>query len=260
MILPLKDKRIVVTRERKQSVSLIKKIKKLGGLAIPFPVMCIKETDDWSAADQVITDLADYDWLMFTSINGARHFLSRLAKKNRKIGQQKIAVISKKVALFCKKRGVRVDVIPGKFQVSGLIEALRSFPIRAERVILPVSNLSDNVLMTFLEEQGCQVSRVRVYRTVANTALSGADLYTGIRNGLIHCLTFFSPSAFRFFIDIMGNDIIAILKDQKTALAAIGDTTAGVINGCGLEVTIKPEQSGENDLVQALVRYYRTNN
>jgi uroporphyrinogen-III synthase len=260
MILPLKGKRIVVTRDLKQSVSLIKKIKKLGGTAIPFPVVCIKETDDWSVCDQVIAGLNNYDWLMFTSINGARYFLDRLAKRNKKIGQQKIAVVGKKIAAFLKKRGVKVEIIPEKFQVSGLIKALQVFPFKAKRVILPVSSLADDGLMNFLKGQGCEVKKIQVYRTVANTDLNRSNLYSALKKGMIHCLTFFSPSAFRFFVEIMGNDIITILNDHKTALAVIGDTTARIINDNGLEVTIKPAQSSEEDLVKAIVQYFSTNN
>jgi uroporphyrinogen III methyltransferase/synthase len=260
MKLPLKNKRIVVTRDTKQSYHLIRNIQKLGGTVIHFPVICIREIDDWHDCDQEISHLESYDWLIFTSMNGARHFLNRLNKRGKNITGRRIAVLSRKIALFFKKQGIPVALVPEDFQLSGLMKALDSLPLNAERILLPVSNLSDDLLMNFLKIRGCEVKKIQVYRTVANTRLNRNELYPLLQKGMIHCLTFFSPSAFKFFVEIVGHDIISVLAGQKIPIAVIGGTTARVITEHGLHVTIKPEQSSEEYLVEAIVRYFSINN
>jgi uroporphyrinogen-III synthase len=255
----LKDKKIVVTRDIKQSREFIKKIRKFGGIVVNFPVVCIEQVDDWYEADQAIEHLDSYNWIMFTSINGAKYFLKRLKKKHKKIGPQKIAVISDKIAAFIKKQGIQIELVSEKSHVSGLIKDLEHLSLNAKRILLPGSNLSDNLLMNYLAIRGCDVTKVQVYRTVANSKLNGRELYLSLKNSEIHCLTFFSTSAFKYFIEVIDNDIVSILHEQKTAIAVIGDTTANAINEKGLEVLIKPEHSSEENLLEAIVQYFNLN-
>jgi uroporphyrinogen-III synthase len=259
MTLALKNKKIVVTRDIKQSREFIKKIRKFGGIAVNFPVVFIEQVDDWHETDQAIEHLDCYDWIIFTSINGAKYFLNRLKKKHKKIGPQKIAVISSKIAAFIKKQGIQIELVAAKSHVSGLIKELEHLSLNAKRILLPGSNLSDNLLMNYLIIRGCDVTKVQVYRTVANRKLNGREMYLSLKNNSIHCLIFFSPSAFKFFIEVIENDIVSILHEQKTAIAVIGDTTANAINEKGLEVHIKPEHSSEEDLLEAIVQYFTQN-
>ncbi|HEY3846538.1 MAG TPA: uroporphyrinogen-III C-methyltransferase, partial [Acetobacteraceae bacterium] len=76
--LPLRGKRIVVTRAKGQSDRLSEKLRELGAQAIELPTIEIAPAADYGPLDRAIANLASYDWLIFTSANGVRAFVERL--------------------------------------------------------------------------------------------------------------------------------------------------------------------------------------
>jgi uroporphyrinogen III methyltransferase/synthase len=73
---PLAGRRIVVTRARTQAGGLAGRIEELGGEVIEFPTIEIQPPASFAALDAAIARIADYDWLIFTSVNGVA-FLAR---------------------------------------------------------------------------------------------------------------------------------------------------------------------------------------
>src|ERR1051326_1933601 len=73
--LPLFGRRIIVTRAREQAPELSDKLRALGADVIEFPVIEIQPPADPALLDRAIEHLADYDWLIFTSVNGVRFFM-----------------------------------------------------------------------------------------------------------------------------------------------------------------------------------------
>ena len=257
MSLPLLKKTIVVTRDNKQAQNFKRKIEELGGSVIEFPVIKIIETENWIECDKAIVHLKEYDWIVFTSINAAHYFILRLQRKNIKIDKQKIAVIGQKIADYLKENSIITDLIPEKFNAKELLKSFNELSLDGSHVLLPVSNLAGDVLKNGLEKQGCVVNKVEVYRTIANYSLNTEEMLSLIKSGSVHCLTFFSPSAFKYFIETLNNDVMMLLKKQKPVIAAIGDTTAGVIIKSGLQVEIKPVQSSEECMLDEIVKYFK---
>jgi len=69
---PLFGKNIIVTRARAQASEFSKKLASLGANPIEFPTIEVVPPDDWSELDNAISELDQYDWLIFTSVNGVR--------------------------------------------------------------------------------------------------------------------------------------------------------------------------------------------
>jgi len=78
--LPLAGKRIVVTRAQGQAGELSAKLCRLGAEVVEFATIEILPALDYRPLDDAIAKIASYDWLIFTSVNGVRFFLERLAK------------------------------------------------------------------------------------------------------------------------------------------------------------------------------------
>src|SRR5258708_33078892 len=76
--LPLFGKRIVVTRAREQADALGSLLNALGAGVISLPTIELRPPADSAPLDRAIAQLDAYDWLGFTSANGARFFLYRL--------------------------------------------------------------------------------------------------------------------------------------------------------------------------------------
>ena len=76
--LPLANKRILITRPRAQAADLCDKLAAHGAIPIVFPTIEIAPLQDTSLLDRAIRNLAQYQWIIFTSVNGVKAFWDRL--------------------------------------------------------------------------------------------------------------------------------------------------------------------------------------
>jgi uroporphyrinogen-III synthase len=252
----LHNRKIVVTRSKAQAAGFIEKLKALGAHPILFSTIQIREAEDWQACDEAIEELSSYDWLIFSSLNGAHFFLSRLRQGKIDAIDANIAAVGKTTAKAVLSLGHKVDLMPEEFSARGVLRSLEKFNIQGKRFLLPTSNIGREELHNGLRQRGALVTKVEVYRTVANRALDEERMRLQIQSGDIDCITFFSPSAFNFFIDIMGRSVIDDIGANSIEIAAMGPVTAEAIHAAKLKVDIQPAKSQEEDLVMALVDHY----
>ena len=76
----LRGKRILVTRARAQAQELVTRLQELGAIPIVFSVIhIVPPADNYVALDAALRQLATFDWVVFTSVNGVVHVWERLA-------------------------------------------------------------------------------------------------------------------------------------------------------------------------------------
>ncbi len=75
----LEARRVVVTRSRAQSAELCGLLEAAGALPVLVPMITIGPPSSFEALDGALRSVAEYDWLVFTSANGARSVLQRTA-------------------------------------------------------------------------------------------------------------------------------------------------------------------------------------
>src|SRR5712691_12349244 len=76
----LRGKRVLVTRARAQAHELVNRLQELGAIPIVFSVIhIIPPRDNYVALDAALRQLATFDWVVFTSINGVVHVWERMA-------------------------------------------------------------------------------------------------------------------------------------------------------------------------------------
>ncbi|NIO46919.1 MAG: HemD protein, partial [Planctomycetales bacterium] len=80
------DLRVVVTRPEIQAEELCNGLRALGAEPLLFPTIAIVPPEAGGPLDQAIARLADYDWIIFTSVNGVEHFWARLVEIKRSSG------------------------------------------------------------------------------------------------------------------------------------------------------------------------------
>src|SRR5438046_9474567 len=86
---PLFGKRIVVTRTRKQASGLSSQLRALGADVIQLPTIRIGPPSDLREFAELVQDAHSYDWIVFTSPNGADGFFEiffKLYEYAREIG------------------------------------------------------------------------------------------------------------------------------------------------------------------------------
>ena len=87
---PLRGKTILVTRARAQSEDITSQLEAFGARVIHCPTIEVGPPSNWAQLDASIEKIHEYDWIVFTSANGAHFFFRRLSE-TRNDGVQAIA-------------------------------------------------------------------------------------------------------------------------------------------------------------------------
>lgn len=81
MVKSLQGIGIAITRPVNQAHKLTQLIQAAGGEVISFPLIEITTLNDYSAFEAVITNIANYDWIIFISSNAVQHGMPRLLQQ-----------------------------------------------------------------------------------------------------------------------------------------------------------------------------------
>jgi uroporphyrinogen-III synthase len=148
---------------------------------------------------------------------------------------------------------LQASLVPPEFSGEGLAAEL-SGAISGKSILLPRSDRAGEELPSLLRKAGADVTEVVAYRTAGPDTLD-RSVIQAVRSGQADAITFFSPSAFQEFRNLMGPDILGRLQPQ-VAFVAVGAVTAEAIRGAGMSVVIEADQATTHSLVAALERHF----
>lgn len=247
---------VLLTRSAEDN-TLIAPVFHAAGLAtVLLPAIVIAEPEDWTPVDDAIADLASFDGVFFTSRNAVRMFLRRLDEKlpdgRSAIRSLMVAAVGAKTEEALEDEDVRVDVVPEIGAAENLLASLDEMDLTGKRYLFPKSSIARDVLPTELRDRGAQVDEIVVYRTVPPDAGNLDAIRNGLVEGSIQCAAFFSPSAVRNVVQLLGS-----LCMQETVIAAIGMTTAGAARAMGLTVGIVAEAPDSDGLAAAIAAFFK---
>ena len=253
-IRPLHGKRILVTRARAQASALTEKLTALGASCIETPVIRITPpADAYAALDHAIGELHSYHWVIFTSVNGVKHFFARLAhaeKDTRALGYAKVAAIGSATAEALRAYGIHADLVPQEFRAEAVVDGLKDILPPRARILLPRAQEARDVLPESLRTYGAMVDVVAAYETVPELD-GGAELAARLTNGEIDFVTFTSSSTVKNLVQQLGN----ITPLQQVKIACIGPVTADTARNFALEPDIVAETYTIDGLVNAIKEY-----
>ncbi len=247
----LAGRRVVITRPEEQTGDLCERLLALGAEPILFPVIAIVPPEPGGPVDDAIARLADYDWLIFTSVNGVEYFWARLAElsssvnENGRAGaifQGKVAAIGPKTAEVLHSHGLAVHLVPGEYRAEAILDEIGD--IAGQRILLPRADIARPALARGLRARGAQVDEVMAYRTVQ--AHPSPAAFEALRSG-VDVLTFTSSSTVRHFVALTAG-----LDYGDPLIACIGPVTADTAHELGLRVDIVAEEYTIDGLVRAL--------
>ncbi len=254
---PLLGTRIVVTRARQQAGGFSSCLRELGAEPIEVPaIRILPPADGYAALDKAITNLAQYNWILFTSVNGVHHFWQRLitlGNDARKLAHLRIAAIGSATAKTLQKYSIIADLIPEKFVAESLLEALNNEEISHQHFLLPRADIARQALPQGLRAAGARVTEVDAYRTVLGEpdASTIASLQTGVE-----IITFTSSSTVRNFLALLAAQGMTELAEQAT-IATIGPITTRTAQKLGLSVAIQAEPYTIAGLIEAIIKWKR---
>jgi len=255
---PLFGKRVVLTRAREQAREFAQLLAAYGAEPVEAPTIQIVPPASWEAIDQAIVRLAEYSWLIFTSVNGVKPFMDRLrlaSKDARALAHLRVCAIGPRTAAELEKFGMTPDVVPTEYQAEGVLAALAAYDLRGKQVLIPRAESARELLPEQLRGMGAKVDVIPVYRTMAPTADLN-HLREQIEAGTVDVVTFTSSSTVRNFVDMLGGVDDMRRLGAKTTIACIGPITAQTAEEYGLPVTILAAENTVPALAQAIVRHF----
>ncbi len=259
---PLSGCRVLVSRAKKQAGALSSALKDLGCQVIEIPFIEIRKPSSFKPLDAALQNLASYDWLILTSVNGVEAMFERMAK--RKVDQAtvanlKIAAIGPATKSAIEKQGLAVTVTPKEYVAESVVAALHK-RVKGKRVLLVRAKVARDVIPRELRKAGATVDVVEAYETVAPKT-SEQRLRAVLKSKRKpHAITFTSSSTVKNFVGLMG------LRSARAALkksapnhgvhsASIGPVTSATLREFGLPVDIEAKQYDIPGLVSAIVAH-----
>ena len=250
----LSGKKILVTRAQKQAADLCNALTAEGAQPIPFATIEISPLQDFQQLDSALQAMAagQYDWVIFTSVNGVEACQERLAPNGLGVSvfsATKIAAIGPSTASALHELGAQVDFIPTEYVAERILDGLGS--VAGKRILLPRAELARVALNEALVDAGALVDEVPVYHTV-QPAPDAAGLQA-LHNG-VDVITFTSSSTVRNFVALAGTEI------GNARIACIGPITAQTAQELGLPVHMIAREYTIPGLIRALKEHYNAQN
>ena len=255
---PLSKTRILVGRARHQASALSQKLRSLGATVIEIPFIEIQKPKSFKPLDSALKDIADYDWLILTSVNGVDALWQRMRKLHlhpRSLKNLRVAAIGPATKKAIEQGGIKVDVVPKEYIAESVVRSLRR-RIQGKRVLLVRAKVARDVIPRELRLAGAQVDVVEAYETVVPAA-SRARLRTLLNNSRRrpHLVTFTSSSTVRNFVTLLG----ASAGKNRAQLggihfASIGPVTSATLHELGFRADIEALEFTIPGLVKAIIR------
>ena len=145
--------------------------------AIQFPCIEIIPQIEEIPEDE---ELKRYDWLVFTSANGAGIFLEEISRRKtdvRSLAHMKIACIGKGTAAELEKAHLYADLIPESFTTQGLARELSRRVRRNEKILILRAVEGNPVLTNILKNEKILYKDCKIYRTQYCVPETAGELY-----------------------------------------------------------------------------------
>src|SRR5918996_6010062 len=253
---PLFGKRVLVTRSRDQSTELVELLEMRGAEAVEAPLINVVAPEDYASLDEACQRAGDYDWIVFTSANGADAFMDRLLRgpcDTRTLAGTKLLTVGPGTAARLTRFGLKVDLVPDDHRAEGVVAALKNTgSLKGQKILFPKADIARDVMPEQLRAAGAEVTEVVGYRTVTAESDAHLGIYRQLLDGKIDVVTFSSASAVRAFIAIHGDEQAVDLLSH-TLVATIGPVTTDAAHRYGINPQITPAVSTIPALVHAIV-------
>ena len=236
--LPLAGLRVAVTRPRAVCSRLARRLEALGAEVLQMPAIETRPIWPNQRLEAALAQLAQYQWLAFTSAAGVEAFLDglwRLGGDLRALAGKRLAAIGPGTARALKERFLRVDLIPEEYNSLHLAQGLIQRMQPGERLLLPRASQGSPVLAETLGRAGVAFEEVPLYETLPAPA-APEPVTDCVRRGGIDWALFASASSVRAFAGQLGGETPAGLR-----ALCIGAQTAAAAESAGMRVTVSPQ-------------------
>jgi uroporphyrinogen III methyltransferase/synthase len=219
-----------------------------GAYVIRSPAIRVEPPETYDALDASLGQIDEYRWLVFTSSNGVRAVMCRMAElglSSSSLDSARIAAVGAATARALERHGIYPGFVPRIERSRALAESLT--PVEGESILLARADIADPSVVETLRRRGAErVDDVAVYRTVL--LRPSQDTLEELRRG-VDGITFTSPSTIRGFLEI-GPESRDLL--DGVVVASLGPATTEVAREAGIEIDAEAVERSMAGLVEAL--------
>ena len=259
---PLFGKRVVVTRAREQASDFASLLSDAGAGVIEFPTIKTVEPESWDNLDKAIEQIKNFDWIIFTSVNGVKFFVKHLKEIGRDIralAGLKICCIGPKTAEAVENLGLIVDVVPKEYRAESIIDELSAEGLEGKKILIPRAKVAREVLPEKMTEQGAEVTIAETYVTIRPEEAK-AEVRRLFEEEKIDVVTFTSSSTVKNFVEMWDSSEDAKALLNGVTIASIGPITSETARSYGLEPGIEPTDYTTAALCQSIADHFTIDN
>lgn len=247
----LKGKTIIITRPAGSEDLLGKALKELGAALLYMPLI---KTMPVELPPQSLINIEKnhpYQWLVFTSRNGVRHFFDQYqGALDAPSLPFKIAVFGERTAMALEERGMKPDVQNFQNTSYDLLNDLYAALKIGDKILLVLGNLASDILEKNLKAK-VEVDRINVYQTLFVSTINQKVL-NRIKQEDYDLILFTSPSGYHSFKQQMNKD----LPWDQLKIACIGPSTEKAILLDGIKPLITARPSGREGLIREITNHF----
>lgn len=261
----LSGQTIIISSSDSRTSELATELEHYGARVIASPTIESAGPDDYAALDEAIANLYGYDWIIFTSVNGAQYFTSRLRQLGHEISELDellVCAIGEATARKLAESHVHVDIVSPQFKAKEILAALEAYTadrgsLRELNFLVPQAAGARHDLSDALEAAGARADVVAAYRTDRSHNPDLARINALLAGGGVDCIAFTSGSAVRSFAELVDtNDLSEALSG--IAVACIDRSVVRAAAEFGLSADIMPAEFTLKALALAIEEFFRS--
>lgn len=257
---PLFGKRIVVTRPVGQVSRLKDLLEKKGAEVLELPLIKILPQNDRKLIAETFAGIATYEWVVFTSANGAREFFDVFFKAFgdiRSFGPMRVACVGEATAQVVRKFNLEVELIPDRSTGEDLAQALvATESLDSANVLVVTGNRNREILVGLLETVGhAIVDTLPIYQTDFADVIDAPDRAKFIEMGA-DAIVFASSSAALSYIE--QEEDLQLEQGAKVPIhASFGPQTTDTLKENDLSVDIVAQDSTLESMLEAIEIHFQ---
>lgn len=239
--LQLSGKKVLVTRDRKQSKEFTEKLLKEGAAVEELSLLEIEE-----CCPKIEKKfLEKFGAILFNSPNGVRAFMEQV-EDLRILGTLKIGVVGAKTAEVLKSYKILPDFMPEKYMVSQLSKEVVNFTKDGDSILVVTSDISPCECEEWSEVYNRTFEKLVAYKTI-KLKREKSEIMDVLNR--VDYITFLSSSTVEAFYDSIDGEVSNIL-DKK--FVSIGPVTSETMKRLGIPVSLEAKVYDTDGIIDIL--------
>lgn len=235
------NKKILVTRAKKDSASLVEYINKNGGTGKSLPFIEI-EYLDFS-----LKELEGAKAILFNSPNGVHAFMKQI-EDLRILAGMKIGVVGEKTYEALKKHHIIADFMPKEYLGEKLAGDAASLTNKGEKIIIISSDIAPWSQETYSNKLDRNFVKIVAYRTKP-LHQPKERIIQELKD--VDVITFLSSSTVKSFYDSIKGDL-ELVKNKE--IASIGPMTSKTLVALGFNVDYEPKKYTAKEMIKEVLK------